>query len=56
MAWFENKIYVTYHGIKRVRVFADHAPFNELPEGIEIKKIELPVWYGGECIHSFFIR
>ena len=40
IAWLENKIYVTYVGIKRVRVFADQAPFNELPEGIEIKELD----------------
>ena len=40
IAWLENKIYVAYVGIKRVRVFADQAPFNELPEGIEIKELD----------------
>ena len=39
IAWLENKIYVTYFGIKRVRVFSDQVPFNELPEGIEIKEL-----------------
>ena len=40
MAWLENKIYVVEAGIKRVRVFADRAPFNELPEGIEIEGLD----------------
>ena len=31
---------MAYFGIKRVRVFSDQAPFNELPEGIEIKELE----------------
>ena len=39
IAWLENRICITYGQIKRVRVFADRAPFEELPEGIEFKHI-----------------
>ena len=38
MAWFENRIYVVHSDIKIVRVFADQAPFNELPEGVVLKQ------------------
>ena len=39
IAWLENRICITYGQIKRVRVFADRAPFEELPEGIEFENI-----------------
>ena len=42
VAWLDNKIYVTYFGIKKVRVFSDQTPFTELPTPIHIKKIDVP--------------
>ena len=37
LTWLANKIYVIYYNIKRIRVFSGQAPFNELPEAIELK-------------------
>ena len=41
MVWLEPAIYITYHSIEAVRVFADQAPFQEL-EPILIKDMEAP--------------
>ena len=37
MTWLEHKIYVSCGSVKRLRVFHDHAPFKELPGGIEME-------------------
>ena len=37
MTWLESKIYVSFWNLKLLRVFDDHAPFKELPEGIKIE-------------------
>ena len=56
IAWLENKIYVTYTGIRRIRVFADQAPFHELPEGIEMPKTVDPSGMAASAVsRSLFI-
>ena len=48
MTWLENKLYVLYDNlnepisdnVNRLRVFADHAPYEELPEGIVLEGIK----------------
>ena len=40
MAWLENNIYILQPGMRRIRVFADQAPFDELPGGIELNRLK----------------
>ena len=45
MTWLENKLYVLCDNanpdnVRRLRVFADHAPYEELPEGIVLEGIK----------------
>ena len=47
VAWLENKIYVlcdnvilTGDNVNRLRVFADHAPYEELSEGVVLKGVD----------------
>ena len=39
LAWLENKLYLVHEQSQKVRVFEGHAPFNELPEAIELRGI-----------------
>ena len=55
MAWLENNIYIIQPG-RRIRVFSDQAPFNELPGGIELNRMRHPFSIVSSATHrSLFI-
>ena len=52
MAWLENNIYVIQPGMRRIRVFADQAPFKELPGGIELNRMRHPYSIASSAPHT----